>query len=64
MSTPALSAACLACRVEKDKLSPSEAFVLGIMVAGLQDRGRRRTDGTLCDRHGRFPHRTKETTNG
>lgn len=54
---------CDACRVERDRLSPSEAFVLGIMVAGLQDRGRRRKEDTLCDRHARFPHRNATESN-
>jgi len=47
---------CIACQVECDGLTAAEGFVLGIMVAGLQDRGRIRTEGTLCDYHGRFPH--------
>lgn len=53
---------CDACRVESDDLLPTEAFVLGLMIADLQRTGRRRTHATLCDRHGRFPHRARETT--
>ncbi len=52
---------CTACKVEKSDLSLSEAFVLGLMVAGLQDSGRMRKEGSLCDRHGRFPHRSPTT---
>lgn len=48
---------CDACRVERDDLLPTEAFVLGLMIADLQRIGRRRMHATLCDRHARFPHR-------
>lgn len=47
---------CRACKVEKDNLSPSEAYVLGLIVADLEHRGRLRKHATLCDRHARFPH--------
>jgi hypothetical protein len=47
---------CIACRVEEEGHTPAEAFVLGIMLGGLQDKGRLRMEGTLCDFHGRFPH--------
>lgn len=48
--------ACRACRAEKDQLSISEAFVLGLMVADLQHRGRIPMQGSLCDKHCCFPH--------
>lgn len=51
---------CDACRVERDGLSPSEAFVVGLVVADLQRRGRRRIEATLCDKHGKFPHRPEQ----
>lgn len=47
---------CIACKVEADAWTSAEAFVLGIMIAGLQDKGRMPMAGTLCDYHGRFPH--------
>jgi hypothetical protein len=50
---------CDACRVERDDLSVTEAFVLGLMIADLQRIGRRRMHATLCDRHARFPHRDR-----
>jgi probable phosphoglycerate mutase len=54
---PALSNWCRACKVERDNLLPSEAFVLGLVVADLDRIGRLRKHATLCDRHGQFPHR-------
>ena len=52
---------CGACRAERDHLSPSEAFVMGLVVADLQHRGRKRFEASLCDQHGRFPHVSKVT---
>lgn len=52
---------CGACRAERDRLSPSEAFVMGLVVADLQHRGRRRFEASLCERHGQFPHSRRTT---
>ena len=53
---------CMACRVDRDtSFSRSEAFVLGLMIADLQRSGRRRTEGSLCDSHARFPHKPSLT---
>jgi hypothetical protein len=52
-----MSSACFACRVERDTLTPAQAFILGLLVSDAQHRGQGKPSegtlhGTLCDRHG------------